>query len=81
MHILYFPHTDSQTAALNFGKATFRTLSKWNIKELSFLFYAWSWDSVVGVATRIEGSTIHSSIPSRLGQNPTCPIQTVKEVL
>jgi len=26
MHIFYLLSTDSQTAALNFGKATFRTL-------------------------------------------------------
>jgi hypothetical protein len=63
MHILYPLHTDSQTAALNFGKATFRMLSTLKYKEMSSLFYNWSWDSVVGVAARIRGSTLHSSIP------------------
>ena len=62
MHILYLLSTDSQTAALNFGKATFRTLSTLKHKELSPLFYDWSWDSVVSAAARIWGSALHSSI-------------------
>jgi len=63
MHILYLLSTDSQTAALNFGKATFTTQSTLKHKELSSLFYDWSWDSVVSVAARIWGSTLHSLIP------------------